>query len=468
MKIFPKLILTTSALLVGTTVGLSSAFYVSERRSLEQDADQERRAVLHHLVHIAEECFLTNDDLLLIKYSGWLHQGYPALRSASVVNRQGEVIAHSAPERIGTLAQKTSGDSADALVLSQPVHLGNRWVATASVAFSRQYVRALMRQRLVQLQQRVGEVAGLAMLAALLICLALAHSWKRSIARLAEAAKRIGRGEYHLSLAALDRRGDEVGLLARAFGQMAHQLFELDQMKEDFVSAVTHELRSPLGAIESYLNLIEHESRTGTGPEAWALYLERLRMNTQRLTRFVNDLLDVAAIERGKVVFEPRPLAITPLLQEVIALYQPKLSAKRLTVGVDVPDAEPRVLADREKLRQILINLIGNAIKFTPEGGRLDISLEPRAAAERVRVCVRDTGIGIAHKDQVKLFSKFEQVRSARPAIEGPKGTGLGLSICKALVELHGGRLGLTSRPGEGSIFYFTLPAAKSAQGGSS
>jgi signal transduction histidine kinase len=137
------------------------------------------------------------------------------------------------------------------------------------------------------------------------------------------------------------------------------------------------------------------------------------------------------------------------------------MEERQLTHEIQCPPFIPMAFADPEKIRQVLINLITNAIKFTPEKGHIQISVEPLAGKRQLRICVSDTGVGIAPEDQAKIFSKFEQVRSARQSVKGPKGTGLGLAISRSLIELHGGTLGVQSRLGEGSTFYFSLPATE-------
>src|SRR5450631_1571304 len=138
MNLFPKLALAVSGLLIGTILCLSLSFYVLERRSIRAEADQERHALLQNLVHIAQESFLTNDDLLLVKYTRWLQKWNPSLVSASVVSPQGQVLAHSEPDQIGKSISQIpiETDPSEFLVLTQPVHLGNAWVATASASFS--------------------------------------------------------------------------------------------------------------------------------------------------------------------------------------------------------------------------------------------------------------------------------------------------------------------------------------------
>jgi len=499
MKLFPKLALTVSGLLIGTTVCLSLSFYWAQRRAIRAEADQERHLLLQNLVHIAQESFLTNDDLLLVKYTRWLQKWNPSLVSASVVSPQGEVLAHSEPSQIGQhlssdvqgpasdhpssafvedglasirdgprgVGRRTSDASTEVLVLTQPVHLGNQWVATASAGFSERQFEATVQCRLRELQRRLGLIAAGAVAVGLMISFCLALSWTRPIGSLAQAAGRVGQGKYKLDLGATNRRRDELGFLSKAFQTMAEQLQQLDQMKEDFVSAVTHELRSPLGAIESYLNLINEELQDGIPPSTWRTYLDRLRVNTQRLTRFVNDLLDVAALERGKVTLQQVPVNLAILLQDVAALYAAKIAERKLTCRIVVPEVPvPEVWADADKIRQVVMNLVSNAIKFTPELGAIEIGLKGLPQEHGVSVYVLDTGMGIAAEDQAKIFNKFEQVHSARKDVKGPKGTGLGLSICRALIDLHGGTLSVDSRPGEGSRFHFELPVAPSSHPG--
>jgi signal transduction histidine kinase len=470
MKLFPKLALTVSGLLIGTILCLSLSFYLAERRAIRAQADQERHALLQNLVHIAQESFLTNDDLLLVKYTRWLLKWNPSLMSASVVSPQGEILAHSEPSQIGKreepgpARQNTDGPGrSDMLVLTQPVRLGTQWVATASAGFSERRFEASVQDRLRELQKRLGLIAAGAVAAGLLISFLMALSWTRPVGVLARAAGRVGQGKYTLDLAGTGRRKDELGALSRAFQTMAEELRQLDQMKDDFVSAVTHELRSPLGAIESYLNLIHEELQEGISPSTWRMYMERLSVNTQRLTRFVNDLLDVAALERGKVVLNREAVDLAILVQEVAALYAAKLAERKLVCHTVIPETPfPRVWADADKVRQVLVNLVSNAIKFTPNEGTLEIGLLDLPQEKRAGVYVRDSGIGIPAEDQARIFNKFEQVGSARQNVKGPKGTGLGLSICRALIELQEGTIGVDSNPGEGSRFHFELPIASS------
>lgn len=461
MKLFPKLVLLFSSLLTVTALALSAVFYWTEVKAVRQQADMERHAVLQNLVHIAQESLLSSDDLLLVKYTGWLQKWNPAVVSASVVGSTGEVMAHTEPTQIGKHVAPAESKT-EVLVLTSPVRLGNQNLGIASAGFSQLYYDRLIQDRLKQVQHRAAWIAGIALLIGVVLTLLVSLSIIRPVDLLSAAAEKVGKGRYDLDLKALETRKDELGGLSRTFKAMAEQLQQLDQMKEDFVSAVTHELRSPLGAIESYLNLIGEEIKDGIKPTDLETYVQRLHANTRRLTNFVNDLLDVAAIERGKIKLELQSVSLGILIQDVAALFTPKMAEKHIAFRTSIPADLPFAFADADKTRQILINLLSNAIKFTPEAGHITLSAEP-VSAKSLRVVVEDSGIGIRPEEQQKIFNKFEQVDSARQKIKGPKGTGLGLAICRALVELHGGIIGVESEPGKGSRFYFTLPIAREA-----
>lgn len=465
MKLFPKLAILVITWLALSVFALCASFYVSEKRSIQNQAQEERRALLQNLVHITREALVSGDDLLLVKYTRWLQRWNPAVVSLSVVSPKGDILAHSEPARIGqhespllsetnTVSQKES-----ILVQTQPVQMGRQWAGTVSAGFSETRLDESLRARLRGLKRRLSLIAFSALIAGIGISFAIAHSWTSPIAVLSRAATSLGQGQFKLELNETMRRSDEIGFLARSFNSMARDLEKLDTMKEDFVSAVTHELRSPLGAMESYLNLIQDEMREGVAASEWGIYVERLRVNTQRLNRFVSDLLDVAALERGRMELARRPVDLVALIRDVLQLFEARIIEKRFSCQTVIPSYPIRtVMADPEKIRQVLINLISNAVKFTPEKGTLRVGVEDNGEDALITTYVQDSGVGIAPEDQTRIFNKFEQVSSARAGVKGPKGTGLGLAISKNLIAAHEGTLTVHSEPGRGSRFTFTLP----------
>ena len=233
------------------------------------------------------------------------------------------------------------------------------------------------------------------------------------------------------------------------------RLKELDKMKSDFVSNVSHELRTPLTSIKGSVdNMLD--SIAGPLNEKQTRYLTRIKSNADRLARLINDLLDLSRIEAGKIDLRPTSLSLVTLITEVAESLRPVAADKLINLEILCHDTSVTAWADRDKITQILMNLIGNALKFTPLHGKITLAIE-RNDSEWVQVSVTDTGPGIPLEEINKIFDKFYQI----PQVSEWKatGTGLGLAISKALVEMHGGRIWVEGEEGRGSTFSFTLPA---------
>jgi signal transduction histidine kinase len=183
-------------------------------------------------------------------------------------------------------------------------------------------------------------------------------------------------------------------------------------------------------------------------------YLTRVRSNTQHLAGLINDLLDLSKIESGRIEVKSSRVPLSGLVHEVVEALRPVAAEKVIALETTLREPSIVVWADRDKINQILMNLIGNAIKFTPVQGRVTVSAS-RNSGESVQVSVSDTGPGVPPDDREKIFAKFYRVAEVNG--ESSKGTGLGLAIAKALVELHGGKIWVECEPGRGSTFSFTL-----------
>jgi PAS domain S-box-containing protein len=233
------------------------------------------------------------------------------------------------------------------------------------------------------------------------------------------------------------------------------RLKEVDKLKSDFVSNVSHELRTPLTSIKGSVdNMLD--GLTGALNEKQVRYLSRIKSSTDRLSRLINDLLDLSRIESGRVEIRSTSLSLTALAEEVAEQLKSLAAEKLIRIEVPPPDPQMTVWADRDKITQVLMNLIGNAVKFTPQNGKVTVALE-KNGDDYVQISVADTGPGILSEEKNKIFSKFYQFADIDK--EKPKGSGLGLAISKALVEMHGGKIWVESEAGKGSKFYFTLPA---------
>lgn len=238
--------------------------------------------------------------------------------------------------------------------------------------------------------------------------------------------------------------------------QTAERLRELDKLKSQFLANMSHELRTPLNSIIGFSRVIL-KGIDGPINELQEQDLTAIYSSGQHLLAMINDILDLSKIEAGKMEIALEVVDLAELIHSVMPTARGLLKDKPIELLLELEPGLPRVQADPLKVRQVLINLLSNAAKFTDQG-KITVRSELRAAAGGMEavVSVVDTGKGIAPEDQAKLFEPFSQVDASPTRQTG--GSGLGLSICRALVEMHGGRIGVQSEPGKGSTFYFTLP----------
>jgi PAS domain S-box-containing protein len=252
---------------------------------------------------------------------------------------------------------------------------------------------------------------------------------------------------------------------ARLFREIEEKSRELEvasKHKSQFLANMSHELRTPLNAILGYTELIL-DSIYGEPTEKMRMVLERLQANGKHLLGLINDVLDLSKIEAGQLTLSFGDYSMSDLVQGVVSAVEPLAAEKRLAFKAGVAPDLPTGRGDGRRLSQVLLNLVGNAIKFTDKG---EVVIRAAAADEAFTVAVRDTGPGIAPTDQAKIFEEFQQADSSITRKKG--GTGLGLSIAKRIIEMHGGRIWVESEPGKGSTFYFTLPVRVEAQVGQS
>jgi two-component system, OmpR family, phosphate regulon sensor histidine kinase PhoR len=234
-------------------------------------------------------------------------------------------------------------------------------------------------------------------------------------------------------------------------------LRRLEQVRTEFVANVSHELRTPLTAIQGYLETLlggALEERQNA-----RRFLQIAFRHTERLGRLLNDLTDLSNIELNKVKLSLDPVALDTVIDSVLAIIQPRADAGRVTLSADVARALPPVLADRDRLAQILINLVDNAVKYTAAGGSVSVRATAAVGGGVVAIDVIDTGVGIPPADLPRITERFYRVDKARSRELG--GTGLGLAIVKHLVLAHGGELGIESELWKGTTVRFTLPTGK-------
>ena len=219
--------------------------------------------------------------------------------------------------------------------------------------------------------------------------------------------------------------------------------------QSDLISEFVHELRNPLASINTASYLL---MRPEISPEQFRQIIQSIQSETMRLATLTSSFLDLARLESGRVQFHKSSFSLRPMLQECLSLMQPKADENRISFSLEIPSDSPDIQADRDKLKQVALNLISNAIKYNRPGGSITISSS--LANNELQLVFADTGLGISEDELPRMFEKFYRVR----ATEKITGTGLGLSICKGIIQGHGGRIDVKSKLGEGTQFIISLP----------
>ncbi len=232
----------------------------------------------------------------------------------------------------------------------------------------------------------------------------------------------------------------------------------ISKQKSEFISSVSHELRTPLTSIKGYASILM-TGKIGEVPTAVKDRLAKINTHSDNLVKMINDLLDIARIESGRAEMKYTLQSIKPLVDNIADLLTPQMRDRDLNLKIDLPPDLPEVFIDRNHVERIFINLVGNALKFTPAKGTITIAAQPELDNGMVVFSVTDTGIGIKEDDLTKLFEEFYRVDNV--INQSVKGTGLGLSLVKRITEAHAGRVWITSKLNEGTTFYFTLPTSE-------
>jgi signal transduction histidine kinase len=290
-------------------------------------------------------------------------------------------------------------------------------------------------------------------LAATLLGFFIARSLTRPIANISKAAALFADGDYTSRTKATGN--DEIGRLGQVFNGMAESLAYTEQNRRDFLANVSHELKTPVASIQALAEAL-HDGMVEK-PEKQQRYLQTIVEESLHIDRLIRDLLDLAQLEAGELTVVPEKLDLSAYLPNELAKYDHLLAEKRLRAILDIPSGLPLVLADAGRLSQVVANLLGNALRYSPDGASLDIAV--KEVYSQIAVSVTDHGPGIPVVDQPHLWDRFYRVEKSRSRSAG--GTGLGLAITKRLVTAMGGEISVYSVPGAGATFTFTLPAAK-------
>lgn len=407
---------------------------------------------------------------------------------AYVVDDQGRLIAH--PDLSLVLRKKDMSDlpqvrralsgsaPADAGIAdeAQTIDLGGAPVLSAFAATERLGWTVFVEQPrdeaflpLYKSLERTGLLFLVALVIAVLASVLLARSMATPIHAIRMGAEKIGGG-------ALDHRievrtADELEDLSRQFNGMAEQLQRsyadlerkveertrdlevANRHKSEFLANMSHELRTPLNAVIGFSEVLK-EGMFGELNEKQTEYVNDIFESGHHLLSLINDILDLSKVEAGQMELEPSTFELGTALQNAITLVKERAARHGIALSTNIGENIGAVTADQRKIKQVTVNLLSNAVKFTPDGG--SIALQAVRRRDAIEVSVADTGIGISPENQEMVFEAFQQVSG--DSAQSSEGTGLGLSLAKRFVELHGGRIWLTSEPGKGSTFTYTIP----------
>jgi len=288
-------------------------------------------------------------------------------------------------------------------------------------------------------------------LAAVLVALALSRRILGPVETLKDAAQQIAKGDLSQRVAVQSR--DEIGELAQAFNDMADGLARLETLRRNMITDVAHELRTPLSNIRGYLEAFR-DGVLEPEPEI----IESVCEEAMRLSHLMDDLQELSLADAGQLRLDRHPVGLDEILTPAMVSARGQATAKEIGLRLDLPPGLPSVEVDERRIKQVVGNLLSNALTHTPPGGEVVCSAE--AQGSQVEVSVQDTGEGIPSEHLPYIFERFYRVDRSRSRATG--GTGLGLAIAKQLVEAHGGQMGVESEVGRGTRFIFTLPVAES------
>ncbi|MFB3925306.1 MAG: sensor histidine kinase [Syntrophales bacterium] len=294
-----------------------------------------------------------------------------------------------------------------------------------------------------------------AVMLVVIISLLITRSINTPIRLLLEKTKTTAVGEFGKPLVVASP--PEIKELADSFNNMCERLKELDQMKIDFINHLSHELRTPLTAIKEASSMLTEGLFAGI-PDKQSELFNIINEECERLIKSVSRILDLSRMEAGMADFSFEEVDAGLIIHKNISKLFPIARRKNIEIIFDPPDNIPPVRADEEKIGQVIENLLGNALNFTPEGGRISICLSKDEEKGWLEVSITDTGCGIPQESLEEIFNKFKRVDDRKGTV---RGTGLGLSIAKHIINAHGGSIWAESEPGKGSVFFFSLPLSR-------
>ncbi|MCB9420150.1 MAG: HAMP domain-containing protein [Ardenticatenaceae bacterium] len=359
-----------------------------------------------------------------------------------VVDENGRIIADSSGDMTGT--QLDSNILAD----GTPILLDDQQIGTVLVTNLEQ-TTTQNEQFLWQVNRAILLAVLAASIAALLLGGLLTWTMTRPLRQLTHAAEAISEGDLRQRVSV--QSGDEIGDLAAAFNQMSDRLARAERLRRQMTADIAHELRTPLSVIQGNVEALQD----GVFPLT-AEALEPIRAKTNLLTRLVEDLRQLTLAETGQLPLDKTPTDLAALAQRTLADFRAAAESKQIGLHMNPAADLPPVSVDPQRIEQVLVNLLSNALRHTPAGGRIEVNMAGENG--RIRLTISDTGPGIVKEEASNIFERFYRVDQGRTREENGGGSGLGLAVARSIIEAHGGQIGVASESGQGAAFWFTLP----------
>lgn len=469
-----KFTLYVSILLLLVIIGVSYNIYVTQKNFLTHQFSQTREKTLTSFVSMCNEALKLKDELQVYNAIELLIKTYnPAVVYAGYVNANNvnmylsrdnnKNIDSEFKQRIKKVRTEYSeyyySLSGEKIYESSvPLKIDGENIGTFVVGFSQDQMEKQIKIGISKMTAQIKIVSYVAIIIGILLANFLGYTFTKPLKLLTEASEQIAKGNLDVELKL--KRKDEIGVLFNTFNNMAKQVKELDSMKDSFVSSVSHELRSPLSAIDGYCDLLIDGVKQGHPQEQQLKGLHIIKQATVRLTNFINNILDLAKIKADKLEIRKSDTDIVAVISEIVSLFQPLAVQQKKTISLDIVFKTAIIIsADSEKIKQVITNLVSNAMKFTKENGNIVLKVLENSAGYGdgyVEIWVKDDGIGIPKHQVDMVFEKFFQVQDGQ--FKRPKGTGLGLTIVAEMIKLHKGYVWAESDLGCGTTFKFVLP----------
>ena len=473
MNLRAKLTLFVSFLLLLVIVVVSYNIFVTQKKILTQQISETRSRAFKSFVSMCNEAIEVRDDIQVNNAVKLLVSTYkPSVVYAGYINLNNAVMYASRDEdrnMDSVLKARIKKASKDYIEIyssltgeqicefATPFFFQGENVGTFVVGFSQDKMKEQIDESISIMLSKIKVIVIVTFIFGVLLVYFLGYSFVKPIKILTVAAEEITKGNLDVEIKV--NRKDEIGILSNTFNNMTKQIKELDTMKDSFVSSVSHELRSPLSAIDGYCDLLIEYVNKDYSKEQQLKGLQIIKQATVRLTNFINNILDLAKMKANKLEIKKTDADITAVIEEIVSLYEPLAAQQKKRIYSEIKEEIPFINMDIERIKQVVTNLVSNAMKFTKENGNVVLKAFPNSEGygnDYIEVWVQDDGVGIPKQQVDLVFQKFYQVKEGE--FKKPKGTGLGLTIVFEIIKLHNGHVWAESDLGKGTTFKFVLP----------